>query len=300
MELVSIIIPTYNNEKYIISAIQSVLNQNYLNIECIVVNDGSTDETAFVIANSIAERKISYYYQENKGVSAARNLGIEKSTGDYLLFLDADDILAPNAINDLLSCLLQENVEMCVGLAENELGLEKKFIYSNQLANLISNWWPISTVILKKNNLYWNENMKVWEVIDYFSKLLLGSFKCSICPKIVTSINHNPRRDRVTFLYDHYNSYKTFDFFSKLKNDIVLANKMDSEIAESIDKHLLSNAYTIYKESKYFPALENIDSANLKNYSWFKPFGISGFCSFLGFKRGMAAFYTLNRLLRRV
>lgn len=86
---VSVIIPVYNGEKHLDDSINSVLNQHYDNWECIVVDDGSTDGSASVIKKY---EPVIYLHQENAGVAAARNLGIEKSSGEYLAFLDADDI----------------------------------------------------------------------------------------------------------------------------------------------------------------------------------------------------------------
>ncbi len=102
-ELVSVIIPTYNNEKSIAWAIESVLEQTYENVEIIVINDGSTDGTADV-CKSFGD-KIRYIYQENKGVSAARNYGIREANGEWIGFLDADDWYLPNKCNDCMSAL---------------------------------------------------------------------------------------------------------------------------------------------------------------------------------------------------
>ncbi len=86
----SVIIPTYNRVVYLKKAVNSVLNQNFKDYELIVVDDGSEDSTAELIENYPAE-KINYIRQENKGVSAARNMGIRNSRGEYVAFLDSDD-----------------------------------------------------------------------------------------------------------------------------------------------------------------------------------------------------------------
>ena len=95
LPLISVIIPTFNAVDFLPRAIESVLHQTYTNFEILVIDDGSTDNTRLVMQ----ERKgIKYYYQENKGLSSARNTGIKKSKGDYLLFLDADDWLEKDAL----------------------------------------------------------------------------------------------------------------------------------------------------------------------------------------------------------
>lgn len=105
---VSIIIPTYNREQYIVEALESALAQTYPNLEIIVVDDGSKDGTRSAIEPFLSDqsgRRVACFYQENKGVSAARNLGIQKAKGDYLLFLDSDDIAQPNLVEALVSAL---------------------------------------------------------------------------------------------------------------------------------------------------------------------------------------------------
>lgn len=95
--LVSIIIPTFNYGRYICRAVDSALSQTYPNIEVIVIDDGSTDETSFILADTYGQR-ISCLRQENRGAAAARNIGISISRGDYITFLDADDRYMPENI----------------------------------------------------------------------------------------------------------------------------------------------------------------------------------------------------------
>ena len=94
--LVSVIIPTYNSGKYISTAIKSVLNQSYPFYEIIVIDDGSTDNTADQLRKF--NDKIMYIYKPNGGPASARNLGIKRSTGEYIAFLDADDYWLPDRL----------------------------------------------------------------------------------------------------------------------------------------------------------------------------------------------------------
>lgn len=95
--LISVIIPVFNGAAFLADAINSVLNQHYHPLEIIVVDDGSTDNTAEVV--QMMAGNIKYVYQENNGPASARNKGIGKATGKYLAFLDADDIWAENKLN---------------------------------------------------------------------------------------------------------------------------------------------------------------------------------------------------------
>ena len=102
MKKVSIIIPAYNAEKTIKKCLNSVCNQTYKDIEIIIVNDGSTDNTELEV-KSINSDKINYYKKENGGVSSARNLGLDKATGDYVLFIDSDDWINDEYVENLVN-----------------------------------------------------------------------------------------------------------------------------------------------------------------------------------------------------
>jgi len=95
----SVIIPTYNREKLLSEILDFVINQTYSKFEIIIIDDGSTDNTYENLKSKIhLHNYINYYRQENRGVSSARNLGAKKSIGNYLIFLDSDDILIKDAL----------------------------------------------------------------------------------------------------------------------------------------------------------------------------------------------------------
>ena len=95
-KLVSVIIPCYNGEDYIENTIKSVLSQSYSYIQLIIVNDGSTDKTELIISQYLNTANIDFFSKKNEGVSVARNFGLTHATGEYVLFLDADDLLEPD------------------------------------------------------------------------------------------------------------------------------------------------------------------------------------------------------------
>lgn len=106
---VSIIVPCYNQECYISQALDSVLSQTLKDWECIIINDGSTDSSAEIINKyTNIDKRIYSIYQSNKGVCCARNAAIHKAKGDYILCLDADDIIAPDYL------------ELCVKELDND------------------------------------------------------------------------------------------------------------------------------------------------------------------------------------
>lgn len=105
VKLVSVIIPAYNVETYLEECVQSFFFQTYPNYEIIIIDDGSTDRTYEVAKRlEVENKKIKLFHQQNKGVSIARNVGMEKAEGEYYIFADADDVVAPQYIESLVSC----------------------------------------------------------------------------------------------------------------------------------------------------------------------------------------------------
>ena len=96
-DLISIIVPVYNVEKYLEQCLESLLNQTYKNIEIIVVNDGSTDQSLDILKKySFKDNRIKLYSQKNQGISAARNTALEHINGKYVMFVDSDDWIEIN------------------------------------------------------------------------------------------------------------------------------------------------------------------------------------------------------------
>ena len=109
---VSIIVPVYNAEKYLQECIDSLINQTKKDIEIILVNDGSTDGSRNIIERNCKKYdNITFIDQENKGVCVARNKGIEAAKGEYIGWLDSDDMLKPQAIERLYKTMKEKNAD---------------------------------------------------------------------------------------------------------------------------------------------------------------------------------------------
>lgn len=114
-QLVSVIIPAYNVGKFFEKCVKSVIEQSYRNLEILIVDDGSLDNTG-KIADRLAgtDDRIKVIHKENAGVSAARNTGIDAAGGEYIIFLDADDFLAEDFVSYMLSLVQQTGAEFCL------------------------------------------------------------------------------------------------------------------------------------------------------------------------------------------
>lgn len=115
-ELVSIIVPVYNCKEFIGKCLNSVIEQNYCDIELIVVDDGSTDGTDQIIKEILKEKEnVISIQQKNMGVSAARNRGLQRATGKYLLFLDGDDYIGEDYVSHLVEMAEANNSDLVIG-----------------------------------------------------------------------------------------------------------------------------------------------------------------------------------------
>ena len=113
MKKVSIIVPIYNSEKYLKKCLDSLINQRYAELEIILINDGSIDNSINII-NSYADERIVLIEQKNQGQAVARNNGIKRATGDYLLFVDSDDWVDEEMILNMVQTLERNNYDIVV------------------------------------------------------------------------------------------------------------------------------------------------------------------------------------------
>lgn len=132
MILVSIITPIFNAEKFIKETIDSVLKQSYEHWELILIDDGSTDQTHHAIKPYLNDKRIKYLYQENQGQGKARNTGILQSTGDFIAFLDSDDLWIPEKLSLQMTIFDAHNVDL---VYSNAFIIDSNGIQSEQILN---------------------------------------------------------------------------------------------------------------------------------------------------------------------
>lgn len=141
----SVVVPTYNRAQIIAKTLGSVLNQNFQDWECILVDDGSSDNTGEVVG-SLQDKRIRYFSKRNEERSVARNYGIEKARGKYICFLDSDDTFYPNHLEELNRAILKENSPVGIlntGMNENRNGklVERKMYNPLEYAHPIYYIW---------------------------------------------------------------------------------------------------------------------------------------------------------------
>jgi glycosyltransferase involved in cell wall biosynthesis len=184
MPKISVIIPTYNRSGMVKEAISGVLAQTEPNLEVIVVDDGSTDDTRIVV-ESLADKRVSYFYKTNAGPASARNFGLSKAKGEYVAFLDHDDLWPPNYVEVMLSYLENNSEFGAVYSPITVIRPDGGNLESYRRPEGKSGWialdlfkhgfvWTSATLIRREvlKNFYFDESLKTsYEDGDFFLRL---------------------------------------------------------------------------------------------------------------------------------
>ena len=174
---VSVIIPLYNKEQWIRESIESILNQSFSDFEIVVIDDGSTDRGAEIVS-SIKDERVRLFCQKNSGVSSARNRGIELSRGEYITFLDADDIYNKEHLKYLIDGFKRfQNIDFVADRIIEINRIEyKEFDFLDELSKNRF-WIHIGSVMIKSKlfrehpNLRFEEDISIGEDINFLIKL---------------------------------------------------------------------------------------------------------------------------------
>lgn len=187
---ISIIVPIYNAEKYLNKCIDSIINQSKKELEIILINDGSTDNSENII-KKYADKRIKYFKNKNQGIGKTRNFGIEKATGKYIMFLDSDDFLELNACEKMFEKVEKDKLDIVIcdyyryfdngNKEEVKLpNFKNSSLKDNPdiICEHLSPWAKIyKTDLIKKNNIKFVENLKyedapfVIEALDCAKKI---------------------------------------------------------------------------------------------------------------------------------
>lgn len=261
---VSIIVPVYNAEKYIERCIKSLIEQTYNNIEIILINDGSKDDSLSILRGfESRDDRIILIDQSNRGPSSARNIGIEKSIGDYIAFIDADDDIELNYIEKMLEHAYILNADMVVcNYKEVRIEGEIKssiftFINDGEAYNCDTNcigevlcgrgglvWGKLlKSSIIKENKIRFDENISMCEDLLFTLEFIKNT-------KVVSKVND------YLYIHNKYNDESITSKYNKeLFNDQV---KVQRELEEFVYSNNFNNSY-----------IENILYERLKGIMWF-------------------------------
>lgn len=290
--LVSIIIPTYNRGSYLGETLDSVLSQIYNKWECIIIDDGSTDYTQELIEFYEEKDSRFHYYQRpkhrNKGASACRNYGLEKSIGEYIQFLDSDDLLSDNKIAAQVTFLEQQDQVPIITCKWGRFNGKEKNVYKNlavykdflelvQFLDALSlsfGFFPIHAYLIRKVEIskagFWNENLSLNDDTEFIMRILVNSNQIVFSP-MGKAFYRWPEKENVSQYYnknkviDAINSWKIIEIYLKIRfktNKIhfiesskkTLFLKLQNTFPELIDKEAVffNSEITEYRKKQKF------------------------------------------------
>ena len=260
-DMISIIIPIYNAEKYIGKLLESVENQKYDNYEVLMINDGSTDKSEKICLKYVKNNSnFKYFYKENSGVSNTRNFGIELANGKYICFVDADDLIDVNYLKDFTDALKAEKAQMCCCKVEkfekNDVNLnseikskiERKYEKKNKYNILYEEYLGYACNKLFEKNIIINNNIKFRSDISMAEDLLFSFEYLKRINKVIciNKRNYKYRRQALSASLNMKN-IKWFSIFKTL--DFMINNKEEYN-QEIYNKLMYSYVFYLY-QAKY-------------------------------------------------
>lgn len=242
--MVSIIIPTYNAEKYISTQLQCLYNQKYKNWEAIVIDDGSNDNTKDIINQWVElDNRFKYFYQNNSGVSTARNVGLYHSKGKYIIFIDADDEITVDFILDFINnvesddtLLIQDinrymphnNMINYLSLSKEKIELKTSYNSKIFVGYAVNKFY--NSLIIKKNNIKFDEKLKMREDEAFFFEYL----KYVKYIKTIDKANYNyiTREESASEKIHHFTQYlKAIENFNNFINsDVIIKDNKNKDL----------------------------------------------------------------------
>ena len=278
--LISIIVPIYNVENYLRQCLDSIMNQTYQNFECLLINDGSPDNSADICREYVAkDARFRYFEKENGGVASARNLGIKRSEGAYITFIDSDDWVDSDYLEVLHNSLLEEDADISVSTYKRfemsdgtwyfhsfQRGYEKR-VFINQeiieeftkLNEYDASYRFVSGKLVRKtvlHNILFNEMTTFGEDMEFWMKLYL------ISSKIVYS-------NRDTYIYRtdvHNNKHPELE---KIRSDIQQRmNFITFLAARKIDTTKYLYDFMMFLNDKRKIAIEQITDDATETIRW--------------------------------
>lgn len=298
-EKISIIVPVYNTEKYVKKSISSILNQSYKNIELIIINDGSTDNSEKIVKDLIKKNKnVKYKKIKNSGVAHARNIGLEMATGKYVGFVDSDDFIekemyetlyktAKKENSDLVTCAYRKNyIDRTVSIYPKDKSVFGKSIIESKNIFLNSNPYITSKLfsmeLIKKNNINFEEDLRIFEDLLFCYKLYLKANKISYVDQVFYNYNcSNTSSLTNSFSEKMFDVFKALDRLKEYACNIY-GNELNEQIEYIAIKHIslrfTSKSKSLKLLNKYVDDSFDYLKKNYKNYKKSKFFvGLKGF-----------------------
>lgn len=251
-DLISVIVPVYNVEKHIDKCVQSIVDQTYKNLEIILINDGSTDDSGRICDEySKKDKRINVIHKKNSGVSSARNIGIQNSTGDWIVFVDSDDWIEPDFCKVMLSTALEEKSD-CVICKCNKVHNEdlKKSEYENKKEIYNSREFIIKVLNVQSGYGFCHSKLIKKETI----KETIFDTQLKVGEDALFNIQIAPNMKKIVFIGNALYNYRI--------NGESVVRKYDTEYLSKYTKAMQKAKEYIFEEYKN----DKIINQNINNY----------------------------------
>jgi glycosyltransferase involved in cell wall biosynthesis len=295
----SIIIPCYNHGMFLRDCLESIRNQEYSNWEAIIINDGSTDNSEQIACQfSLIDSRIKFISQPNKGLSTSRNMGLSNSKGDFILFLDADDIIASSHLSNFIPFFKKEYDIIFTGHAYFTFDfIFKRTIYlSNTLqfsSILHSNLLPVHAVAIRKKTLllsgYFDTTLESAEDWDLWIRVYKIGAKLAIISNASTAFYRISDNSMSRNFYTMYNNLKivslrAFSNDSRISEHVFKSAYQNNSSYLNVKNNLLLCLGVAICQNKIKDAIELFNSEQKLFNFLFNPSDFKLMCSYLSFR----------------
>jgi glycosyltransferase involved in cell wall biosynthesis len=237
--LVSVVVPVYNADKYLKKCLYSITKQEYPNLEVILVNDGSTDESRQIIErHALKDSRFIVIDQKNGGVSSARNTGISLAKGEYITFIDADDLIHKEFISNLANDLIEKKADIVTtnkqifSMSDSEflttplshdMAIQEyapmralEYLYSGSLEKGHNGVQMFRRCLINDNNLLYDTTMKIGEDFDFLARAIFKSNRVIYDPRDMYKYRLNDFGALGTMTeFQHYESMNNKQIFGR-------------------------------------------------------------------------------------
>lgn len=275
---VSVIVPVYNSCEYIGATLDSIINQDFSSFELIVIDDGSTDNSLEIIEEKLSKSTISYeiIHQENAGVSSARNAGIEKASGDYLVFVDSDDYITGNHLSELYNgetdfSLIQfikrdgEKLSTPDHYSKRLMSCDE-FIAKELKMEIYFNFWQLmyKASIIKDNNIRFNPDVIYGEDIEFALKALIYGNEIAISNEVTYYYIQHPASAIKTSQYRRFEIVGIFEQMAEFYRNLGRDDLADLIVTSRIPKAIFGNMnFFFYNDYDFDEVLAKMNELDL-------------------------------------
>ncbi len=252
---VSVIVPVYNSCEYIGSTLDSIINQDFSSFELIVIDDGSTDNSLEIIKEKLSKSTISYeiIHQENAGVSCARNVGIEKASGEYLVFVDSDDYITGNHLSELYNGETDFSLIQFIKKDGDKLSTPDhyskrsmscdEFIKKELKMEIYFNFWQLmyKASIIKDNYIRFSPDVIYGEDIEFALKALIYGKDIAISNEVTYYYIQHPASAIKTSEYRRFEIVGIFEQMAEFYRGLGRDDLADLIVTSRIPKAIFGN-----------------------------------------------------------